>query len=59
MRKKVVSIAQYATPEPGRKDGELTLYKPNADSKYVLEVNAGLVQRSDVKVGDTVNFQLQ
>ncbi|HSX18615.1 MAG TPA: DUF192 domain-containing protein [Candidatus Saccharimonadales bacterium] len=56
--KRIVSIVQYATPEPGRKDAELTQYKSNLNSKYVLEVNAGLTQRSNIQVGDTADFQL-
>ena len=57
--KKIVGIANSAMPEPGEKDDELTIYKPDAVAKYVLEVNAGLVNLNNLKVGDSVNFNLQ
>ncbi|MEM0441006.1 MAG: DUF192 domain-containing protein [Candidatus Caldarchaeum sp.] len=31
-------------------------YAPNAQAKYVLEINAGLVERYGIKVGDRVVF---
>lgn len=56
--KKVVYIVQSALPEPGKKDDQLTIYKPNAIAKYVLEINAGLVNANSLQVGDSVNFEL-
>lgn len=57
--KKIVAIANSATPEPGKKDNELTIYKPDVEAKYVLEVNAGLAELNNLKVGEAVNFSLQ
>lgn len=56
--KKIVDIAEDAVPEPGKKDSALTVYRPRADSKYVLEINAGLSNLNNLRVGDTVNFEL-
>ena len=56
--KKIVDIAADAVPQPGKKDSELTLFKPRGDSKYVLEINAGLANLNNLKVGDAVNFEL-
>lgn len=56
--KRIVYIASNVPPEPGKKDKELMLYRPDSDSRYVLEINAGLAQLHGVQVGDTVNFDL-
>lgn len=54
--KKIVSIANYAYPEPDKKDGELTLYSPSSPAKYVLEINAGLATLNGLQIGDIANF---
>lgn len=56
--KRVVDIAQDAMPEPGQRDAELTVYRPQTDSKYILEINAGLANLNNLKVGDAVSFEL-
>lgn len=56
--KKIVYIAPSALPEPGKKDSELVIYKPSANAKYVLEINAGLASANNLQVGDSVNFEL-
>lgn len=54
--KKVVDIAANVPAQPGKSDRDLTLYKPKADAKYVLEVNAGLSSLNNVAVGDLAEF---
>lgn len=56
--KKIVDISENALAEPGKKDNELKVYRPNAQARYILEMNAGLVKLHNLKVGDTVNFEL-
>lgn len=56
--KKIVYIVQSALPEPGKKDSQLTVYKPSASAKYVLEINAGITSANNLQVGDSVNFEL-
>lgn len=56
--RKVMAIAINVPPEPGKKDPELAVYKPDGNAKYVLEVNAGLVNLNGIKAGDQVNFEL-
>src|SRR3989344_689004 len=56
--KKVVDIAVDVPPQQGLKDSELTIYKPSHNSKYVLEVNAGLVNLNGVRVGDKASFEI-
>ena len=56
--KKIVDIATNVAPEPGKSDKDLTKYMPKSSSKYVLEVNAGLVDLHDIQIGDTVSFQI-
>ena len=43
-------------PEPGTPDTRLPRYRPSAPATYVLELNAGEVERSDIRVGDKVRF---
>lgn len=56
--KRIVDIVKNAPPEPGKKDKELTVYKPAADAMYVLEINAGMSDFNNLEIGDTVNFNL-
>lgn len=56
--KKIVDIAENAVPEPKKKNDELKIYRPKAEAKYILEINAGLVRLHNLQVGDTVNFKL-
>lgn len=56
--KKIVDIAVDVPPQPGRRDLELAVYKPSHSAKYVLEINAGLVNLNGIQVGDHANFEL-
>lgn len=56
--KKIVDFAKNVPPEPDTKDGELTVYKPKVEAMYVLEINAGLSDFNNLKIGDAVNFTL-
>ena len=57
--KSIVDLAQNVPPEPGKKDSELTVYKPKSPSRYILEINAGLAKINNLQVGDKVDFALQ
>jgi hypothetical protein len=52
---KVVDIWQDASPPMG---DDIPRYRPEAESDYVLEVNAGFVERSGLKIGDEVSIDL-
>jgi len=56
--KRIVDIVQNVPVEPGKKDSQLTIYKPDGDAKYVLEINAGLSQLNALQKGDQANFEL-
>ncbi len=56
--KTIVDIAENVKPQPGKKDKELTIYKPSGTVKYILEMNAGLVKLNGLKLGDKVDFSL-
>ncbi len=56
--RKIVYIVQNATPQPGKKDSELAIYRSNSTALYVLEVNAGISNLHNLQVGDTANFNL-
>ena len=56
--KRIVYIAHNAAPQPGEKDSELTLYRPDSAAKYVLEINAGLSSLNNLQIGDEVRFEL-
>lgn len=56
--KRIVHISENASPEPGKKDRELTRYFPPKPVKYVLEINAGISKLHNLQAGDLVNFTL-
>lgn len=56
--RRVADVTRNVPPEPGVPDAQLTLYRPRLPVLYVLEVNAGLVERYGVEVGDAVEFTL-
>ena len=56
--KKIVDIASNVAPEPAKKDKELTIYRPQAAAKYILEISAGLARLNNIQIGDQVNFEL-
>lgn len=52
---KIVSILQNVPPPaPNQPDSSLPVYQPNVEVDKVLEVNAGVIQRLNIKVGDTL-----
>ena len=54
--KKIVHIFENVSPEPRKKDKDLIIYKPPVDSRYVLEINAGLAKLHNIQPGDPVDF---
>lgn len=56
--KKIVDIAQNVTPEPRKKNNQLTVHKPKSSALYILEINAGLSSLNGLQVGDEVEFSL-
>lgn len=56
--KTVVDVVTEVPPGKGQKDSELTIYKPTHNSKYVLEINAGLLRLNNIQVGDQAYFEL-
>lgn len=52
---KVVSILQNVPPPlPGQADSSLPVYQPSTEVDKVLEVNAGVIERLNIKVGDVL-----
>jgi len=56
--RRVADVTTEVPPEPGIPRADLRLYRPNAPVLYVLEVNAGVVEELDIRVGDPVEFTL-
>ena len=54
--KKIVFIKENATP---CYDGECLSIAPTQKALYVLEVNAGTVKDSGLRLGDRVHFSIQ
>lgn len=52
--KKVVSITPHATPN----SYPHTVFSPDKPARYVLEVNAGLAEKSNITVGEMATFTL-
>lgn len=44
-------------PSPTDKNSILPIYKPRENANKVLEINAGLVKKYNIKVGDKVEFK--
>ena len=57
--KNILDIVANTAPQPGKKDKELTVYKPRDDALYVLEFNAGLANLNNLQIGDKVSFELK
>jgi hypothetical protein len=51
---KVAGFAENAAPQPGARLWELAIYTSPDGVDKVLEVNAGVVAKDNIKVGDTV-----
>ncbi len=56
--KKIVHVVSSAPAEGDVNDKELTIYSPESDSKYILEINAGMTDLHKFNIGDTVDFSL-
>lgn len=56
--KKIVDIVSSAEPEPDKDDEDLKRYRPDGESQYILEINAGLAGANGLAIGDEVNFDL-
>ena len=55
---KVVSILQNVPPPAqGQADSSLPIYQPNVAVDKILEINAGTIQRLNIKVGDTIKIE--
>lgn len=54
--KKVVDYYKNAPPQPGVPDNQLKIYAPQSPAQYVLEINAGIVDKYDIKIGDQAEF---
>lgn len=54
--KKIVSINRNIQPEAGKSDSELAKYYPIGEVDNVLEVNAGWVEKNNIKIGDVVKI---
>lgn len=54
--KKIVDFAASVQPQPGKPDRELVIYTPREKAKYVLEINAGLADINNLRLGDAVIF---
>lgn len=54
---KIINIVEYAkVPSKNQHVATLPTYKPKAPVNYILEINAGLVKKHKIKVGDKVEF---
>jgi uncharacterized membrane protein (UPF0127 family) len=51
----IINIAN-AVPQPNVPDSQLTLYRSNGYSKYVIELNAGDANKLSLKSGDTIDL---
>jgi uncharacterized membrane protein (UPF0127 family) len=56
--RRVAEVTTEVRPEPGLPEAELKLHRPRASVLYVLEVNAGVVEDLDIRVGERVEFKL-
>lgn len=55
---KVVDLSSnIEPPTPGQQDASLPIYQSKEDVDKVLEVNAGIAQRLNIKVGDTIKIE--
>ncbi len=52
----IVDIAPNLPPEPGLPEEQLTVYKPRAEATLVLEVPAGFMERTGIKIGDRMEI---
>jgi len=52
----IVEIRERVSAEPGKLDSDLKIYTPKTKSKYIIEMNAGVVSENGWQVGDHVEF---
>ncbi len=52
----IVDIAPNLPPQPGVPEDQLVVYKPRAEATLVLEVPAGFMERTGVKIGDKMEI---
>ncbi len=54
---RVVSVLQNVPiPSAGQPDSSLPIYEPSIDIDKVLEINAGVIARLNIKVGDRIKI---
>lgn len=53
---KIIDIAPNLPLEPGLAESQLTIYRSRAASTLVLEVSAGFMERTGLKIGDEVEI---
>jgi uncharacterized membrane protein (UPF0127 family) len=53
-QQKVVHIVKEASPELSTSK----TFTPSEDARYVIELQAGAIQRSGIKIGDEATFTL-
>ena len=44
-------------PQPNQKDSSLPIYTPNEEVDKVLEINAGVAQKLNIKAGDSIKLK--
>ena len=50
-------LENVPVPAAGVKDADLPIYTPKEDADKVLELNAGAIQKYNIKVGDTFTIE--
>ena len=53
----VDTLSDIQPPKPGQPDSELPIYSSSTPTDKVLELNAGTIQKLNIKVGDEVKIQ--
>ena len=53
---KIIDIAPNLPPEPGLAEEQLTIYRSRAASTLVLELPAGFMERTSLKIGDVIEI---
>lgn len=52
---RIVDMVQNVQPETGDSEEDLTVYYPRTEVPFVLEVPAGFVQSTGLRIGDTLS----
>lgn len=53
---RIVGFSEHAQPEPGKSLTALTMYWPPEPVDTVLEINAGLIEKYNIRIGDRIDF---